>query len=222
MAASGYAAVWATENTRAAVFDAMQRRETYATTGPRMTVRFFGGWSFSPEDASKPDLASLGYGQGVPMGATLNDAPDRRAARGSAPGFLVQAFRDPDGANLDRLQIIKGWLTADGSLHERVYDVAASDGRLPGADGKVAPLVSTVDEDKATYRNSIGASVLSTVWQDPDFNPNERAFYYLRVLEIPTPRWTTYDAVRFDEALPEKISRTTQERAYTSPIWYDP
>jgi hypothetical protein len=218
MAASGYAAVWAGENTREAIFDAMQRRETYATTGPRMNVRFFGGWHFKPDDASTPDVAALGYRQGVPMG----DALPAPAANAGSPTFLVQAFRDPDGANLDRLQIIKGWQEADGNLNEKVYNVVASNGRIADADGRLAPLTSTVDVATATYSNSIGAATLGTVWRDPDFDPTERAFYYLRVLEIPTPRWTTYDAVRFDEELPEEIPRFTRERAYTSPIWYDP
>ncbi len=214
MAASGYAAVWARENTREAIFDAMQRRETYATTGPRITARFFGGWSFTEEDLSAPDLAATGYGKGVPMGGVL------QPATGAAPTFLVQASRDPDGANLDRLQIIKGWLTADGELQEKVYNVAASDGRTADASGRLPPLESTVDTATATYLNTIGAATLSTLWRDPDFDPAEAAFYYLRVLEIPTPRWTNYDSVRFDESLPEQVPRATQERAYTSPIWY--
>ena len=219
MAASGYAAVWASENTREAIFDAMQRRETYATTGPRINVRFFGGWTFGPDDAGTPDLAALGYSAGVPMGAVLPGAPDGSDA---APTFLVQAFRDPDGANLDRLQIVKGWLKADGTLAERIYNVAASDGRKADSNGNIEPLTSTVDVGRATYRNTIGAGVLSAAWRDPDFDPGESAFYYLRVLEIPTPRWTTYDAARFGETLPEEIPRITQERAYTSPIWYEP
>lgn len=219
MAASGYAAVWATENTREAIFDAMQRRETYATTGPRMTVRFFGGWTFGDADADAPDLAALGYREGVPMGGALSGS---NRPEDAAPAFLVQVFRDPDGANLDRLQIIKGWLEADGSLSEKIYDVAASDGRLADERGRVEALESTVNLAEATYSNSIGAAALSTVWRDPDFDPDERAFYYLRVLEIPTPRWPTYDSVRFDEPLPEQIQRVTQERAYTSAIWYDP
>jgi hypothetical protein len=218
MAASGYAAVWAIENTREAIFDAMQRRETYATTGPRISVRLFGGWAFEADDAGAPDIAALGYRQGVPMGGALGDAP----AANAAPSFLVQAFRDPDGANLDRLQIVKGWLEADGTLEEKVYNVAASDGRVPDGEGRIAPLKDTVDVAGATYRNTIGAGVLTTVWRDPDFDPEARAFYYLRVLEIPTPRWTTYDAARFGEELPEEVPRITQERAYTSPIWYDP
>ncbi len=219
MAASGYAAVWAEENTREAVFDAMQRRETYATTGPRMTVRFFGGWTFAAADAHAPDLARVGYGKGVAMGGLLSDAPP---GNGNPPQFLIQAFRDPDGANLDRLQIVKGWLRADGTLHEKVHDVAASEGRTADAEGRLPPVQSTVDPSTASYSNQFGAAELTTLWQDPDFDPDERAFYYLRVLEIPTPRWTTYDAVRFGLALPEEIPRVTQERAYTSAIWYEP
>ncbi len=217
MAASGYAAVWAAENTREAIFDAMRRRETYATTGPRMTVRFFGGWSFDDQDAVKPDLAKTGYENGVPMGGVLPENPD-----GAAPRFLVSALKDPDGANLDRIQIIKGWRDAEGELHEKVFNVALSDGRVVGPDGKVPLVGSTVDVEGATYDNSIGAAQLTTVWQDPGFDPNERAFYYVRVLEIPTPRWTTYDAAIYDIDLPEEVPRTTQERAYTSAIWYTP
>ncbi len=217
MAASGYAAVWATENTREAIFDAMRRRETYATTGPRMTVRLFGGWTFDDQDAVRPDLAKTGYDKGVPMGGMLPAAPD-----GEAPAFLVSALKDPDGANLDRVQIIKGWLDAEGKTHEQVYDVAVSDGRVPGADGKIPPVGNTVDEESATYTNTIGATEFATLWRDPDFNPREPAFYYVRVLEIPTPRWTTYDAAVYGLTLPDEVPRITQERAYTSAIWYRP
>lgn len=217
MAASGYAAVWATENTREAIFDAMRRRETYATTGPRMSVRFFGGWGFDESDAVSPDLAKTGYAKGVPMGGVLTTRPD-----GGIPTILVSALKDPDGANLDRIQIVKGWRDAEGALHERVFDVAMSNARTVGADGKVAPVGDTVDVKNATYTNSIGATELTTLWRDPDFDPSQRAFYYGRVLEIPTPRWTTYDAAVFDLDLPDEIPRTTQERAYTSAIWYSP
>jgi hypothetical protein len=220
MAASGYAAVWATENTRAALFDAMRRRETYATTGPRMTVRFFGGFDFDAVDADAPDLARVGYAKGVPMGGDLSRA-DRSEA--GAPSFLVAALRDPEGANLDRVQIVKGWIGADGAPRERVYDVAVSDGRRIGRDGRArADVGSTVDVESATWTNSIGASQLVAWWRDPDFDPDRRAFYYVRVIEIPKPRWTAYDAKRFDVEMDERVPMTTQDRAYTSPIWYTP
>ena len=215
---SGYAAVWATENTREAIFDAMERRETYATTGPRMVVRFFGGWEFQEKDASNRMPASIGYAKGVPMGGDLSEAPE-----GKAPTFLVGALRDPIGANLDRIQIIKGWLDAKGELHEKIYDVAWFGGRKPDAKtGKLPPVGTTVDVANATWTNTIGAPELITVWKDPDFDPSARAFYYARVIEIPTPRWTAYDALRFDIKMAKEIPMTTQERAYTSPIWYTP
>ena len=218
MAASGYAAVWATENTREALFDAMRRREVYATTGPRMTVRFFGGFGFDPEDAYSPDLSRQGYDKGVPMGGDLGEAP-----KDSAPSFLISALKDPDGANLDRVQVVKGWREADGTLEEKVYDVALSDDRkLDPVTGKAPPVGNTVDVETATYRNTIGDIALTTVWMDPDFDPAEHAFYYLRVIEIPKPRWTTYDAVRLRAEIPAQAPKTTQDRAYTSPIWYSP
>jgi hypothetical protein len=219
MTASGYAAVWATENTRAALFDAMERRETYATTGSRMIVRFFGGWDFEPADALSRLPADAGYTKGVPMGGDLSDAP-----AGRAPSFLVAALKDPIGANLDRIQIIKGWLDAKGAVQERVYDVVWGDAdtRQPGDDGKLPPVGNTVDVANAVWTNSIGAPELITVWQDPDFDPNARAFYYARVIEIPTPRWTAYDAKRFGVQMPPEVPMVTQERAYTSPIWYTP
>ena len=218
MAASGYAAVWATENTREALFDAMRRKETYATTGPRMTVRFFGGFGFLPEDAWAGDLAERGYAKGVPMGGDLGEAPE-----GASASFLISALKDPDGAHLDRVQVVKGWRTADGSLEEKVHDVALSDDRTASPEGGgVPPVGNTVDVATATYRNSIGDPVLTAVWSDPDFDPAEEAFYYVRVIEIPTPRWTAYDAVRLGIELPPHVPMTTQERAYTSPIWYTP
>ncbi len=216
--ASGYAAVWATENTREAIFDAMQRREAYATTGPRMAVRFFGGWDFEAQDASNRMPASVGYAKGVPMGGDLRDSP-----KGKSPTFLVAALKDPIGANLDRIQIIKGWLDNKGELHEKVYDVAWSDNRKPDPKtGKLPPVGNTVDVPNATWANTIGAGELITVWKDPEFDPSQRAFYYARVIEIPTPRWTAYDAKRFGIKMDPKIPMTTQERAYTSPIWYTP
>jgi hypothetical protein len=215
--ASGYAAVWATANTREALFDAMQRKEVYATTGPRMTVRFFGGWDYAEADAKSRDLAAVGYGKGVPMGADL-----KVSSAGRSPTFLVAAMKDPQGANLDRVQVIKGWMDAKGTLREHVYDVAWSDDRKPGADGKLPPVGNTVNVPDASYTNSIGAAELTTVWTDPEFEPQERAFYYVRVIEIPTPRWTAYDAKRFHVKMPKEATMFLQERAYTSPIWYTP
>ena len=218
MAASGYAGVWATENTRQALWDAMKRKEVYGTTGPRMIVRFFGGWEFTDADAQTRRPARAGYDKGVPMGSDLSDAPS-----GKAPPFLVAALKDPIGANLDRYQIVKGWHDAQGKLHEKVYDVAWSDGRKPGKDGKLPPVGNTVDVKEATWTNSIGASELIAVWKDPDFDPKQRAFYYGRVIEIPTPRWTAYDVKFFKlKDVDPKIPMVTQERAYTSPIWYTP
>ena len=219
--ASGYAAVWATENTRAAVFDAMMRKEVYATTGPRMVVRFFGGWDFTDADASG-DVAAAGYDKGVPMGADL----PAQASEG-APSFLVSALRDPNGGNLDRVQIIKGWVDVDGERQEQVYDVAwgDADSRQPGADGRLPPVGNTVDVASASFENTIGDAQLTTVWTDPDFDPALSAFYYVRVLEIPTPRWTTYDVLEYGAAIPEGMEDSdwvAQQRAYTSPIWYTP
>ena len=178
--ASGYAAVWASENTREAIFDAMQRRETYATTGPRMLVRFFGGYDFTPADANTRSPAVIGYTKGVPMGGDLEAAP-----AGKVPSFLVAALKDPIGANLDRYQIVKGWVDAKGEMQEKVYDVAWSGDRKPGADAKVPSVGSTVDVANATWTNTIGAPELIAVWTDPDFDPTQRAFFYGRVLEIP-------------------------------------
>jgi hypothetical protein len=216
--ASGYAAVWATENTREALFDAMERREAYATTGPRMVVRFFGGWDFDAADARTRNPGLAGYPKGVPMGGDLGAAP----AGKEAPTFLVAALKDPIGANLDRVQVVKGWLDAGGQLREKVYDAAWSDGREPGADGRLPAVGSTVDVAGATWANTIGDPELIAVWKDPDFDPALKAFYYARVIEIPTPRWTAYDAKRFGVAMPPEAPMTTQERAYTSPIWYTP
>jgi hypothetical protein len=216
-ASGGYAGVWATENTREAIFDAMKRKETYATTGPRMMVRLFGGWDFDENDTKTRLPATAGYAKGVPMGGDLSDAPE-----GKAPTFLVAAAKDPYSGNLDRIQIIKGWLNADGETEEKVYDVVWSDERKPGPDGKLPPVGDTVDVENATWSNSIGNPEMIAVWEDPDFDPNKRAFYYARVIEIPTPRWTAYEAKRFDIDMPDEVPMTTQERAYTSPIWYTP
>jgi hypothetical protein len=219
LASSGYAGVWATENTREALWDAMKRREVYATTGPRMTVRFFGGWDFEPADAAVRQPATVGYAKGVPMGGDLRDAPS-----GRSPTFLVAALKDPLGANLDRIQVVKGWLGADGAVHEKVHDVVWGDAdrRRPGPDGKLPHVGNTVDVANAGWTNTIGDPELIAFWKDPDFDPALRAFYYVRVIEIPTPRWTCYDAKRFGVAMPKGVPMTTQERAYTSPIWYTP
>ncbi len=215
--ASGLAAVWAKENTREAIFDAMARREVYGTTGPRMMVRFFGGWNYTPDDLNSRQPAFRGYEKGVPMGADLLARKD-----GKAPTFMVYALRDPIGANLDRIQIVKGWLDASGKTHEEVYDVAWSDNRKPDKEDKLPLVGNTVDVKNATWINSIGASELGTVWTDPDFDAKERAFYYARVIEIPTPRWVVYDAFRFGAEIPKGAKTIHQERAYTSPIWYTP
>ncbi|WP_455207008.1 DUF3604 domain-containing protein [Kaarinaea lacus] len=216
---SGYAAVWATENTRAAIFDAMKRKEVYATTGPRMIVRFFGGWDFAEQDSKNRLPAEIGYSKGVPMGGDLRKAPQDKS-----PTFLVAALRDPIGANLDRIQIIKGWLDKSGKTHEKVYDVVWSDAdkRQPDESGKLPAVGNTVDVANALWTNTIGDPELITVWQDPDFDPALKAFYYARVIEIPTPRWTAYDAKRFGVKMSDDIPMTTTERAYTSPIWYTP
>ncbi|MEJ2604698.1 MAG: DUF3604 domain-containing protein, partial [Gammaproteobacteria bacterium] len=219
MVAAGYAGVWATENTREAIFDALERREVYATTGPRMILRFFGGWSFDAGDAQASEIAAVGYDKGVPMGGVLS------AKTGAgAPRFLISAMKDPQHANLDRVQVIKGWLDADGVSRERVYDVVWSDAgsrRIDG-EGRPEPVGNTVDVETATWEDSIGDPALTTVWTDPDFAASEPAFYYVRVLEIPTPRWTLYDAVRYGVELPDEIPVVVQQRAYSSPIWYEP
>jgi hypothetical protein len=218
VSASGYAAVWAKENTRASLWDAMQRKETYATTGTRMVVRFFGGWDFDAKDAGSRMPAQVGYTKGVPMGGDLGNAP-----AGKAPTFLVAALKDPIGANLDRYQIVKGWLDKDGKLHEKVYDVSWSGSRRPDATtGKVPAVGSTVDVANATWTNTIGSPELVAVWKDPAFDPSQPAFYYGRVIEIPTPRWTAYDAKRFGVTPRPGTAMTLTERAYTSPIWYTP
>lgn len=216
LTASGYAAVWAQENTRSALFDAMQRREVYATTGPRITLRVFGGWDYAGEDALNPNLARIGYQGGVPMGGDLTRAPEKKA-----PHLLIRATRDADGANLDRVQVIKGWLDADGVTHEKIYNAAVSNGRIVDEKGVVDPVGNTVDGP--SYTNTIGDPELSAMWIDPDFDPDEAAFYYVRVLEIPTPRWTAYDTAYYDlRDLPKEIQMVTRERAYSSPIWYTP
>ena len=219
VASSGLAAVWATENTREAIFDAMERKEVYATTGSRISVRFFGGWDFVANDANTRLPANVGYTKGVPMGGDLRSAPD-----GKAPTFLVAARKDPLSGNLDRIQVVKGWMDSRGNTHEKVYDVVWGDAdkRQPGADGKLPPVGNTVNVDEAIWTNTIGDPELITVWKDPDFDPAQPAFYYARVIEIPTPRWTAYEAKFYGIEAPAESPMTTQERAYTSPIWYTP
>lgn len=219
LGASGLTAVWAEENTRASIWDAMKRKEVYGTTGPRMFVRFFGGWDFVAEDALGRNPGAIGYGKGVPMGGDLPPAPEGAGG----PSFLVAALKDPLSGNLDRIQIVKGWVDGDGALQEKVHDVAWSGDREPDSEGKLAEVGSTVDLTTATWTNTIGAPELITVWSDPDFDPGLKAFYYARVIEIPTPRWTAYDAVYFeDAAFPDDATMIVTERAYTSPIWYGP
>ncbi|WP_170326746.1 DUF3604 domain-containing protein [Ruegeria arenilitoris] len=216
LGAAGLAAVWARENTREAIWDAMARKETFATTGTRIRVRVFGGWDFEADEVVRPDFAREGYARGVPMGGDLTNAPD-----GAAPSFLVRALRDPDGANLDRIQIVKGWIDAEGQTQEKIWDIACSDRDV--TDGAcVSDVGNTVDIADASFTNSIGRAVLSAHWIDPEFDPTQMAFYYARVIEIPTPRWTAYDAKFFDVEMPEGTVMQLQERAYTSPIWYTP
>ena len=217
MAAAGYTGVWASENTRESIWDALKRKEAYSTTGPRITVRFFGGWDYEDADARTRMPADVGYAKGVPMGGDLRTAPD-----GKSPSFLVAALKDPYSGNLDRIQIIKGWIDASGALQERVYDVVWSDGRVAKADGKLPDVGNTVDVENANWTNTIGAGELIKVWKDPDFDPTLRAFYYARVIEIPTPRWTAYDQKRFGMKMADDVPMTVTERAYTSPIWYTP
>jgi hypothetical protein len=218
LSAAGLAAVWAKENTRQGIFEAFQRKEVYGTSGPRIAVRVFGGFNFSPADAQARDIATIGYRRGVPMGGDLTAAP-----KGRAPGFLVQAVKDPLSGNLDRVQMIKGWTDAQGERHEKVFDIAWSGARRAGADGRLPPVGSTVDAATAGYTNSIGATELAVVWKDPQFDPQQRAFYYVRVLEIPTPRHSTYDAVALQvDPATTRMPLAIQERAWSSPIWYTP
>lgn len=216
--ASGLAAVWAKENTRESIFDAMKRKEVYGTTGPRITLRIFGGWDFSEQDLNKRPFENVGYSKGVPMGGDFTQKP--KGAK--APNIMIMAFRDPEGANLDRVQVIKGWVDTKGQSQEKIYNVAWSDDRKRDENGKLPSVGNTVDAVNATWSNNIGSAQLSTVWTDPDFEAELKAFYYVRVLEIPTPRWTTYDAKRFAVDIPKGAPRSIQERAYSSPIWYQP
>lgn len=213
---AGITGLWAHENTRESIFDAMERREVYATTGPRIALRFFGGWKFNTEDVETPDLAQIGYEKGVPMGS---DLPSRNSV---APSFLISALRDPRGANLDRVQVVKGWLDEKGDSHERVYNVTWSGDRKLDDDGELPSVGSTVELSVPDWANSIGSASLQAVWRDPDFLPHQEAFYYVRVLQIPTPRWTAYDATRLGAAIADEVPLITQDRAYSSPIWYSP
>lgn len=217
MVSSGLAAVYAKENTRQSIFDAMERKETYGTTGSRMTVRFFGGWEYTDQDIKSRHPALAGYQKGVPMGADLKTRKGNES-----PSFMVFALRDPIGGNLDRIQIVKGWLDSKGKTHEKVYDVAWSGDRKPGSNGKLPAVGNTVDAATASFTNSIGDSELAAVWTDPDFDAQQSAFYYARVIEIPTPRWSTHEAFRFGIPIPDGAPVSTQERAYTSAIWYKP
>lgn len=218
--AAGYTAIWARENTREELWNALNRRETYATSGTRMKIRFFGGWQFESADAQMRNLARTGYSKGVPMGSDLPS----RATEDGAPTFLIAAMKDPIFGNLDRIQVVKGWVDDSGKGRERIYDVVwgDSDRRQIGDDGKLAPVGNTVDTENATWTNTIGDPELATVWTDPDFDPEQRAFYYARVIEIPTPRWTAYDAARFGSTLEDDIPLEHQEMGWTSPVWYNP
>jgi hypothetical protein len=213
----GLAGVWAQENTRESIYDAMLRKETFGTSGSHIKVRFFGGWDFRDGDVESRDFVKIGYARGVPMGGDL-----QAAAKGKAPTFMVWAMKDPMSGNLDRVQIIKGWVDAAGVEHEKIYDVAWSGNRKPDAAGKLPPVGNTVDVKKATFENSIGAAELSAAWKDPDFNPAVNAFYYARVIEIPTPRWSTHDAAALGIEIPGGLPASIQERAWSSPIWYSP
>ena len=216
--ASGLTGIWATENTRESIWDAMKRKEVYATTGTRLKVRVFGGWDFKSGDDKRSNFVEFGYDNGVPMGGELH-----RAKKGKSPSFMVAALMDPMGGALDRVQMVKGWRDQKGELHEKVYDIVWSDNRKPDPKtGKLPPVGNTVIVAEATWTNTIGEAQLTTVWQDPDFSSTDQAFYYVRVIEIPTPRWTCYDAKRFGVTMGKEVPMTTQERAYTSPIWYTP
>ena len=220
MSASGLAAVWATDNTREAIFAAFKRKEVYATTGPRLRVQVFAGWAFQQQAVRSPNFAQIGYQHGVPMGGNLTQAP-----LGRSPHLLIRAVKDPKGANLDRVQVIKGWVGAQGNEHEKIFNVVWSGERSLDAQGRLSALPSTVDVTTGRYTNTQGSAELSTLWIDPEFNAADKAFYYVRVLQIATPRHSLYDAIALqkphDGGIPKKAP-TLQERAYTSAIWYSP
>jgi hypothetical protein len=216
---AGTTAVWAEENTRASIFDAMKRKETYGTSGTMIRLRFFGGWDYAKGLVEDKDFVKKAYKNGVAMGGDLPKKP----SSAKAPTYAVWALKDPESGNLDRIQIIKGFINRWGRTDEKIYDVALSDGRKADAKtGKIAPVGNTVDVKKATYTNEIGDSQLSAVWTDPDFDPKQKAVYYVRVLEIPTPRWSTYDSAKNNLPLAKDVPATIQERAWSSPIWYTP
>jgi len=217
-AVGGVAGVWAKENTRAAIFEAFQRKEVFATSGPRIKVRFFASWDFDTLNFAQANWDALAYELGVPMGGDLTNSTTGK----KAPSFLIKAIKDGEGANLDRIQVVKGWVDKTGQTQEKIFNVAWSDNRQLGADGQIPAVGNTVDIPTATYSNDIGAIVLQTIWTDPEFDADLSAFYYLRVLEIPTPRWTTYDAAELKVAVPTDVPAIIQERAWSSPIWYKP
>jgi hypothetical protein len=218
MAAAGLAAVWAPENTREAIFAAFKRKEVYATSGPRIAVRFFGGWEFGELESDASNITDMGYGQGTPMGGDLSVKSEDKAQ----PEFLIQAIRDPVGANLDRVQVVKGWVDSAGQSQEKIYNVAWSDERELNADGRLPAVGDTVNRKTGEVANSIGTPELITKWTDPDFDPALPAFYYVRVLQIPTARHSLLDTVALGVPHPENLPEVIQERAYTSPIWYTP
>ena len=216
MSASGVAAVWATENTREGIYAAFKRKEVYATSGPRLRVQMFAGWDFPKNAVMSEDFSNIGNQYGVPMGGDLiaTDADSK------APSFLIRAVKDPVDANLDRVQVVKGWIDSSGQKQEKVYNVAWSDGRKLDADGQLPEVGNTVDLSSGRYTNTIGQSELAVLWVDPDFNPEHSAFYYTRVLQIPTPRNGLLDSLALELDEPPRGPKTIQERAYTSPIWY--
>ena len=216
--AGGWAAVWATENTREAIFDGIARKETFGTSGPMIKVRFFGGWNYPSNLVKDKKFVEKAYEGGVPMGRDLPGKP----GRAKAPTFAVWAMKDPNSGNLDRVQIIKGWYDKRGYGFQKIYNVAWSDGRTPDESGVLPAVGNTVDVASANWTNTIGAAELGIVWVDPDFDPKQRAFYYARILEIPTPPWYVYDAFRYGIEVPEGAPTSHQERAYTTPIWYTP
>jgi hypothetical protein len=216
LGASGLAAVWAPQNTRQDLFASMKRREVYATTGSRIVLRFFGGWNYAPDSVHSPYFETIGYRDGVPMGGELTPRSD------GAPTFMVQAMKDPDAANLDQVQIIKGWIDDQGKTHEQIYYVALSDDRgVDPTTGLPEPVGSTVDLEKTSFTNTIGAAQLSAQWTDPNFDAAQAAFYYARAIEIPRPRWSEHDRKAFGMDFKD-APRTIQDRAYSSPIWYRP